>query len=199
MRETFVVDGVPLRRNGDTVLSWLGADGKETEDPDKAVRFSFHVFPTGREELAIQVALDEVNGGIGATVDLERGLRNTHAGIVAALERQIWPDGRPEADTEDLRRAQTEQLAMAFALIGTVPLEADDEEGALLERKRAAYDRMAAIRDQQEMAACWATLIVDPPAGWKDVADRELRGAYREALVRAFVAARDAKVSTEGK
>jgi hypothetical protein len=197
MRETFVVD-VPLRRTGPDIVSWLDLRGKETEERDGRAQFTFHLWPTGREEMAIQVRLDDINGGIGQTVDLERGLRNTHAGIVAALERQIWPEGRPETEDPVEKKAHTEKLAIAYALIGMGAAD-DDEEAKVLERRRNAYDRMASLRDQQEMAAAWSVLIVDPPDGWKDIAERELRSSYREALTSAFVAARDAKANEAGK
>lgn len=199
VRDTFVVD-CPLRRDqNDNVLSWLHSSGSETTIQSERVVFRFHLWPNGREELATQTRLDAINGGIGNTVDLERGIRQTYQAITTALERRVWPAGRPEVEGETEKRLQLELLAQAFHAISWLPVQDDDEEGKVLLRRRDAYDRMSLLRDQQEMAASWTPLIVSPPPGWEDIAERELRTTYRDALTNAFIAARDAAVAASGK
>lgn len=176
---------------------WLGRDGRKVDKLEDAVKFEFLLWPNGREEIQIQLRLDDLNGGIGQTVDLEQGIRNTHTAITKALEARLWPAGRPETTTQEEAREQAKLLAGAFGAIGVVPSE--DEELKKLEKKRLAYDRMSELRDQQEMAASWPVLIVDPPPGWEDIAERDMSPGHRRALVRDYARARERAGQTSGK
>lgn len=202
---------VPLSWSGDPwadgsePTSWLGLDGravaKETvlEDatsapapvPDRVARFTFKLQASMVESLKIEVALDDVNGGIEATVDLTNAMSQTYRRMRAAFEAEIWPvsdwpEGRPSPKNDEERKAQETLIDALFYA---------DENAT----DRAALDRMGMIRDRQQVAAEWAVLIVNPPPGWESIADKPLRRGYAEAIATAYLRAKNEANAASGK
>jgi hypothetical protein len=155
-------------------LSWLAADGSETKDETQAVRFRFRVDRTARDDIRIERRMDEINGGVGETVDLDLAISGLADHMRARFEKQLWPDGRPRAATKEESDAQELLMSALY-------------NGAENDRDRAALHRMYALRDRQRVAAAWTVLIVDPPEGWEDFSDRPLRPGFAEIIARTYV------------
>lgn len=187
--------------------TWLDVYGRETANAEEAVEFRIRLYPTMADEIAIERRLDEVNGGIGDTVDLEVAIDQTRERMRSRVERELWPDGRPVATTTAERQAQDLAAAAAWA-------------APELEMDRAVIQRMIALRDRQRIAAEWRILIVDPPMtqeerdqaavvrmtggkppapGWADIAERPLRAGYVEWIAGAYMRARSQAEEAEGK
>lgn len=171
---------VPLAWTGDAwstpATKWIAANGRATDEEAEAIRFEFKGTRTLRDDLKIEVRLDEINGGIGETVDLELAVHDLREHLDRVILAELWPEGRPPAKDDAERQAQ-ELL---------INVQADGEQ---FRKDRTVLNRMTALRDRQRVAAGWPTLIVDPPRGWEDLAEKELPHGYAEAIARAYLRA----------
>jgi len=187
-----------------TPSAWLDHNVAVTSDPDEAVRLRFKLHPNGIEDAAIQRRIDDITGGIGNTVDLERGIDTTRAAIMRGLGERLFPadedvgeDGEPVELTPAEQMERRDALNQAFA--GLHLLDPSDDATAELQRQSSALRRMLDLQERVEVAAVWTVLGVDHPKAWKDLADMELSTAHRNAVIRAFGLARREAETTSGK
>lgn len=140
---------------------WLGPDGTAVDIEARAVVFSMHRSPTPRDTLRIDQRAHALAGGLRPFLELQRGARSARAATIAALEQELWPQGRPERVDDKQGRAADE-----------TKLEAAWRDTDLIEK--AGFIEMQAMLDRLEFLARWTSLIVDPPPGWEDIAEREM-------------------------
>jgi hypothetical protein len=137
------------------------------------------------DTLKIEVALDDVSGGIDQTVDLEQGIDLLRARLSAKYEQAVWPDGRPKAATPTEREQQEELINLQYILDSSTD--------------RSALKRMERLREAHRVCAEWGVLIVHPPEGWADLANRPLRKGFAEAIVEVYTTAKYAEHVARGK
>jgi hypothetical protein len=154
--------------------AWMTADGERTEVAAEAVVFRARLFASMADRIKVERRLDEVNGGIGETVDLDMGIEQVTRRLRAQVSADLWPDGRPETSDPEEKKTQERLLNVAFY---ADPYQKD----------RMVLQRMTALRDRQMMAAEWPILIVDPPEGWADVAKVPLPPGFAEQIARAYL------------
>lgn len=159
---TFAVKHERVERSPEGELArrvrWLKADGTLGDAAEEAVKFTFWRSPTPAERHRIEVATHEVAGGLRAWVDLEQGIEATQKVFIGALEEELWPEGRPEAEGPEFL-TQQDQLAKAW----------DAAEGEL----RQGLQIMLQLRDRLRFMASWPVLIRDAPEGWSNIAERD--------------------------
>ena len=195
---------VPLEWTGDRWAAgsepsaWLAANGKsttrppptfdETTDPSEPlpVRFTFRLDATMADLIKIERRVDEVNEGIGETVDLDSAIDRLWRSMRQRFEAEVWPDGRPKAMTTEDDREQER-------LIDQLYLSPDND------RERLILNRMHMMRDRQRVAAEWSIMIVGPPDGWADIATKPLRPGVAEAIALAYMDARQKATVASGK
>jgi hypothetical protein len=174
--------GVPFAE-GATALSFLAADGSEASAEADAAKFCFRLFPTGRDDIAIQSRLDELNGGIAQTVDLDRGILNLSRSLRENYEQMLWPEGRPKAETPEEAAEQEQQFSAAWNANAL-----DDEQD------RAVLGRMQHLEERQRHIAEWPLLGQGLPPAFADLADAPLPSRIREAILTCY---RRAKLEAE--
>lgn len=191
---------VPLRwsgipwADGSVPLSWLAEDGSEwvpevatTDAPEEAVRLRFRA-PTMRDTIKIEMALDDHTGGPAETQDLETAHSDLQALLLARYEVELWPDGRPTAETQEEQREQTAQL--------NARLFSDDS------REVRAYRRISDMLHRAKVLAEMSALI-EEPISWRTWGQREIDGPDAQniltAMRDAYVRARDARNANRGK
>lgn len=185
--------GLPWQE-GTTPTAWLGEDGKRipstnpAEIPDGTIRrvatFSFRLFPTMRESIQIERNLDELNNGIGETVDLDQAIQQLWRRLRDRYEAQLWPDGRPKAGNNDEARAQEALIDALYRAEG---------------KDRAVIERMTMLRDRQRLAAEWPVLRVETPPGWEQIGDLRVSVEIQEAVILAHTRARLQAEADAGK
>lgn len=185
----------PSEEEGSVPISWLAADGSTTKlapgapmegDQLPPVSFTVRADPTMLDEIKIERRLDEVNGDIEGTVDLDRAISRQYARQRAEFVTSLWPEGRPEARTTADRDAQERLIDLLYY----------SEEN---EVPRLVLQRMTSLRDRQRVAAEWPILALSPPEGWEDVATRPCRVGVVEAIARAYLRARQEFDTSSGK
>lgn len=154
---------------------------KEQPNPD-VLTFRFRLHRTMRDDMQIERLVDELNGGPGATADLANGLDETIREARGSIERQLWPEGRPVATGEALKE-QERKIAELY----------EQHED------KAAIERMMWLQARQDFAASWSVLIIDPPAGWKEIVDKPLLPSVMNALVNAYVSEKAKAEKESGK
>lgn len=171
----------------DTPVSWMDLDGKPTPDRAKAAKFTFRLFPTMRDVARLEQRIDEVNEGIGNTVDLDVAIGNLWDQLRLRYEAALWPNGRPKAETTEELDKQAVAMQAAF-----------DGDGA--HRDRLVLRRMENLRRRNETAAEWTVFIVDPPKGWEDISTKVLdKREYHDAVLAAYSLAKSAAEVAAGK
>lgn len=173
---------------GFEAVSWMDAAGARTEDAAKAIRFRFRLHPTGREETEILRQIDDLNGGMRFTVDLDLAISQHEAQLRAKVIRGIYPNGVPE----DLTAEQVASADAAFA-------RAWDSDTEL----RPSLEHLQELKLRQRVLAEWKILQVrDPnalPTGWEDLAERAMPPAVLEAVLRAYKTAKADAAEAVGK
>lgn len=164
---------------------WLGLNGL-VETEAEALRFTFRILPTGIELMQIERRLDEVNGGVGRTVDLDIAIGNLTANMRARYTAKLWPEGRPATGNAADAAAQQEEIDRLFY--------ADRNS-----RDNKALNRMHEILERSQVCAEWKTLAVDPPAGWEDIAERPTDPMHMQAVITAYRRAKNAEERGQGK
>ncbi len=174
--------------NGKKTIRWPAAPDATDEPGDlpRPVRFKFRLEAPMVDLLKIERRLDDVNGGIGETVDLDMGIDGLYRSIRARLEASLWPDGRPKATSPEEDAANDAEIDALYL-------------GPTCSRDRNILNRMHMLRDRQKVAAEWAVLIVDPPAGWEDLATRPLAPGVAETIALAYMNARGEAARAAGK
>lgn len=161
----------------DKVTRWVKSDGTLTANADEAIRFTLHRSPTPAEKHRIEAAMHELAGGLEQWLDLEQGIAQTQAKLVAELEDELWPDGRPEATGPALLEQQN-QLGQAW----------DKDVG----QTRRGLTTMLGMQDRLRFLASWPVLAVDMPDEWRKIADMELSDKVFEAVWNAYTEAAEA-------
>lgn len=176
----------PKKKGGDPdwkfveVTQWLKADGKLTDQEEEAVQFEIYKSPTPTERGHIERGMHDVAGSLKDYLDLEGGIRHTRDQLMAKLEGQLWPDGRPDV-TGPAQLAQQTAIEKAWLA----------EDSTL----KAAWQTMTQMEDRLRFIAMWKVLIIDAPDGWADIADREMEEPVFLGIWSAWVAARMSVVS----
>lgn len=175
-----------LARDGGRVPTPEGEEAvwPETKPPPEALTLRFRAMLNGRDEMKIQRKIDELNGGLRETVDLDMTRAKLWAALVAKYEAQLWPDGRPTA------RNRTEAAEQDRAINRLFAFEGED---------RVALERLIELCDRQRTFAEWAEAIVAPPPGWERLEDRAMPMDTMHAILRAYAAAKGAAESEAGK
>jgi hypothetical protein len=128
-----------------------------TTDEAEAATFEFRTSLKVRDQIPSKMRMHELAGGLSAYLDLETGLDNVRTALRNRLSAQVWPEGRPEADTPDDRKVQDELLEAA--------LEADDS------REKKGLVAMEELHGRLVYLANWPSLFVKGPPGWEDLAE----------------------------
>lgn len=159
---------------------------RDASPPPEAVRFAFRLLPTMRDEMLIDRAVDEINGGPDVTVDLDKAIDGLWRSMRTRFEAELWPEGRPETrDPEELKREE-HMIDMLYK----APENATD---------RGVLERMHALRDRTRVAAEWGVMIVDPPRGWADISSVSLRSGLIDIIVAAYLRAKSEAEEELGK
>lgn len=179
---------------GTSPTAWLGTDKKPIQQLDPlempdgskrcAARFKFHLFPTMQQVIKIERQIDELNGGIGETVDLQLAIDQQYAAMSRSYEAELWPDGRPKP-ADNVEAAAQELLLDAM-------FQGDRKE-------RAVLDRLTRLRDRHRMCAEWRTLKISVPSGFDDIATLAAPIAVQEAIVSAYTRAKLEAEAAAGK
>jgi hypothetical protein len=191
-RASFEVD-FPLRfdeKDNTKPVRWLGPNLKEVARAAKKLTLTFHLWPTLGEQASIQLRYDRLAGGVEHAVDLQRGIDGTNAVVLTEIENAVWPvdeypEGRPEAVDAKEKKEQEAKVDAAWK-------EHDS-------RAVQALWRMNMLSMRLEVGAAWPVLVVNPPDGWSDIAEKDMRPDLREAVVNAYVKARNAEEEARGK
>lgn len=168
---------VPIELTGATgkpERRWLAESGEVVESEKDAVRFTCFRSPTMRDRHRIDILVHELAGGLAAYLDLNDGAEKTRRAVVARLERQLWPSGRPKVEGDNYIE-QEQALNAAWAT---------DESN-----EKRGYEEMRGMLDRLLFIATWGVVVVDAPAGWESLADRELSIPIFYALWSAYIAA----------
>jgi hypothetical protein len=181
---------VPVRWKDKKPTHWLTANLKETKRKAQALTFKFHLWPNMREQGLIDFRYDQLSGGIESTLDLQRGLAGMQQVVREELIQKIWPptehpDGPPEPANEEEARVQDERIQELWS----------DHTSKAMD----ALARMSMLAARLETAAGWRILIVDPPEGWEDIAEKDMPPMRREAVLNAYMRARDEAQEAAGK
>lgn len=194
-------------------VAWVGAEiGSIVRDRSAAAVFVHKLWTTAAEDTAIELATDELNGGMESTIDLGTGISNaSHA--IRLNARRILADreGPPpveeprkpgEEPTPEERAASAIRAKKLEAIITeiearTVP-PSDGPERALW-RGLMGLQRMQALRDRQRIAAGWRITLVSAPDGWIDFASIRLADVVKGAIVGSHNRARRAAEEAAGK
>lgn len=204
MTATHVHVKIELEFNKHPTARYLAdADGNLTTDPEKALSFLVRV-PRGIDGTSIErkagAVADklqgEATGKLSAWVDLQRGISGLRGAIRSAIEKELWPEGKPEARDADLR-AQEERIGQRWAEIVKEARAGGDLD------VHWNYLRLEALMGQQDSVrffARWSVLLeavrvggVERPellATWKALEETgasyhygvSIRGAFEEAL-----------------
>ena len=180
MRPDPIAFSVPLRLvNSSTGEAlgprWLGPTGTPVESEANAVVFQMHRSPTPREGLRIERREHELAGGLRDYLEVQNGAQAAPFALIRLLERELWPAGRPErVDKADEIRDDA-ALDVAWRASDSLEKQYFAEANGVLERLG--------------FIARWAVLIVSPPAGWEDIADREMPEPQLYAIIAAHAAA----------
>jgi hypothetical protein len=142
-----------------TPQKWLAATGQIVDSPEDAVRFTVRTSLSPRVELQVEMDQHELVGGLEAYLDLEEGITRTYSKLRAELEARVWGDTPPEDLDEEGQKQADELIEQAYR---------DDSSTTKL-----GLERMQQIRERVQFMAAWPHIVVDPPAGWEDLANRE--------------------------
>lgn len=156
--------------------AWLDADGRLTSNEAQAARFVFRVWPKGSDHIQIARRVDELNGGLAETADIELALGNLWRRLLARYEAELWPDGRPPAETSEELDQQEVMLNACHAV------DASED--------RTAFERLDLLNNRQRTLAEWETLAVNVPDGWESLAERTISESVLDAIVASFRRAR---------
>ncbi len=197
------------RKKGQTgdmpATHWLTPDMKQSTRKAKALRLQFYLWPNMAEQSSIEFRVDALSGGIGETVDLQRGLDNALTVARRDVEMSVWPPteaadgapgsegGRPEAATE----TEEEELDKLFQA-GWRQYDGTTAR---------ALNRMTMIANRLEVGAAWRVLLVLPEdedaaaalTPWLDLATKEMPLPRRENIVAAYLRAKQAAEADSGK
>lgn len=163
---------------------WLAPSGKPTRRLDKALKCSFRLWPTLPEQSRIEQAVDELAGGVGQSIDLQKGMELTRKLVLEEVEASVWPDGRPDATNDDEAEEQEKLIAAAWR--------------AHSSRHMDALNRMNNLSLRFEVSASWKVLVVDPPEGWEDIAARRMDPRFREHVINGYLSARNKAENDSG-
>lgn len=181
---------VPLRWSGRPYTegsfpsAWLGSDGTEVASAADALRVQFRTQTTMADLFAIDEAMAAIFGGARAVAELELAASSLWATLVRRYEAKHWPDGRPKAETRE--EALEQEMVLELEYVNEGP-------------DRLVLEQLRTKQQWLRVAAEWRVLIVDPPAGWADLATRLLESSMLAEVVSAYLAAKDKHPATLGK
>lgn len=139
---------------------WLGIEGKAVKTEELAVRFALHASPTPGEKIRIEMLQHDIAGGLDKWNDLAAGLDALRFYLREKIGSRLWPEGRPEPETDEEEEAQDQALQRAFF----------EETGP----RREQFDHLSRLGERIAFMARWPVLVLDPtPPGWRTLADRE--------------------------
>lgn len=159
MRSTTRLFVVPvlLERRGAPCNEFLYSDGLAGPDEALAVRFRTYTSATMLERNRIEKLTHEYAGGLREFLDLSKGCEAARVAVLRQVERELWPMGRPPVEGEE-HDAQEEAFNAAWS--GWDSIEKD------------GYASMRSMIDRVVFLATWTVLVVQPPDGWANLADR---------------------------
>lgn len=156
--------------SGEEITKWLKADGELSEDEADAVEFRILASATPREQDQLLKAEHDYFG-FDAYVDLYQGMETTRRALLAKLEQELWPDGRPAAQGE-IWLEQEKQISEALAVDSST--------------LKVGFDTMTRMSDRISFYAKWEVLGVDHPPGWEAIVDREMDAIVFTSLWNAY-------------
>lgn len=162
---------------------WLDPSARPTDDRAQALVLSFKTTTTMVEDFQTETRLDDLNGGLGQTIDIQRGVDSIMRAIRLQLEHR-WHHANP---TEEGLEPATPPDAAIEALYAEMVQNPDDP----LHRDFDAYLRLLNLQDRMRLAAAWPALIQNPPPTWEDIAHREMVGSRRNQIVTCVMHALD--------
>jgi hypothetical protein len=171
--------------------TWLTQDGGSTENEAEAAKFTFRTNTTYGDDLAIELALDDLTGGVGNTVDLQRGVDNAFSAL-AASALTVWQTRHPDAE-EKPTDAELNELLRGVTSNPQTPEEHH------VTRVAAGFERMQVLLDNLRVAALWPVIRVAVPPGWEDFATKPLPDSVKAKVVATFKGSRDEAQSSLGK
>lgn len=167
-----------VERAGKPVTEYLCADGTTGPDEEAAVRFRTYTSATMLERDRITRLTHDYAGGLREYLDLEKGCEQARLVVLRQVEAGLWPKGRPTAEGEELL-AQNERIATAWATFESI--------------EKDGYETMRSMLDRVIFLATWRVLVVSPPDGWGNLADRPgLDEGVFYAIWHAWIAATEA-------
>jgi hypothetical protein len=172
--------------------TWLTADRGETEDREQAASFAFRTNTSLGDDLAIEMRMDELTGGVGSTVDLSQGVERAFSSLAMAT-LTVWKMHHPEEGGEPTDEQLNEVLRQLNVEGAKTPAEKH------VVRVAGGFERMQALLDNLRVAASWQATAVEVPAGWEDFGTMELPDRIKAAVVSAFKLARDEAQAALGK
>lgn len=139
--------------------------------------FTFELYPTGRESLQIQQRIDDLNGGLKTTADMQLAVQQLSASAREHAERMVWPDG-PELDDDGTPRAPTPEEDEAYrAAWATAPT-------------MGQLTRLLDLQTRQEILAEWPILARSIPTGWSAPEDLRMPPQLLNLIMRSYAAAK---------
>lgn len=194
---------VPTRFDKERAVEWLASDHTSTDVETEALRLTFRAHTTLMDDLSMELRMDELTGGVGATVDLIHGVDKTFDALSAAV-RLVWDERSDDAEAEagdgkDLKPEDPtdDQLnEIITAVVNGTPATPREQN---LARLSNVFTRMRVLLDNLRLAALWPIIIVDPAPGWEDFAVIELPDILKATVVNRFKIEREKAMVSLGK
>jgi hypothetical protein len=168
-------------------LDYLTPDGGTSTEAGDALRLTFRLWPTMRENAKIEARLHDLNGGRDATLVLARETERAREAVLDAATAAVLGGRAPGSLTPE----------QAAALKGQVDAYAN--LAPELQDKRALAIQLMTVTAKHDMAAAWPVLGVNLPAAWRDIADVAVSPSVMSAILAAYSDARNEAIEASGK
>lgn len=156
----------------------FGLLGAEKPDDSPWLRCLVTTSNTPMQRVLVTRACHDLLGP-KAWLDLQHDAASLHQELLAQVDAQLWPEGRPER----MNTAQAAAFASAW--------------DALRSPAVGLYSLVRAQIDRIEFLALWRVVVAAPP-GWEDLANLDIDEPTLLSIHRAFDAAREGAREKKG-